>query len=405
MIKQRKSSLIFLLKLVLIFVIFFSLIIFPKQVFEASLRGLNAWWTIVFPALLPFFIMSEILVALGIVQFLGVLLEPIMRPVFRLPGTGAFVLAVGYTSGAPISSIVTADLRKKHLLTRNEAERIICFTNNASPLFMFGAVAVGMFNSPEIGVIIAVSHYLANILLGVCLRFRAPRKYGMHYNSQKLGFKKALQALLDSQIPNKKPLGKILGDAIRNSVNNLTQIGGFIILFSVIIELLNLFNVIGLISVCLTFLLNPLLMVDHQLAKGIASGFVEMTIGSKLIAESPSPLHIKVAAVSLILGWSGLSIHAQAISMLATTDIRFYPFVIARFFHGIMAALITLLIYNPAVSVISKYDSLLYWEYSTLGIIYYSCGIFVLIIVLFLSLSLLLSLIKRIRPILHLLFH
>lgn len=180
MIKQRKSSLIFLLKLVLIFVIFFSLIIFPKQVFEASLRGLNAWWTIVFPALLPFFIMSEILVALGIVQFLGVLLEPIMRPVFRLPGTGAFVLAVGYTSGAPISSIVTADLRKKHLLTRNEAERIICFTNNASPLFMFGAVAVGMFNSPEIGVIIAVSHYLANILLGVCLRFRAPRKYGMH---------------------------------------------------------------------------------------------------------------------------------------------------------------------------------------------------------------------------------
>lgn len=402
--KMRKDVLLFLLKLIIVLIIFFSLMIFPKQVFEASLRGLNAWWTIVFPALLPFFIMSEILVALGIVQFLGTLLEPVMRPVFRLPGTGAFVLAVGYTSGAPISSIVTADLRKKHLLTRNEAERIICFTNNASPLFMFGAVAVGMFKNPEIGAIIAISHYLANILLGLCLRFWAPRKHGMHYNSQNLGFKMALKALIKSQISNKKPLGKILGDAIRNSVQNLTQIGGFIILFSVIIELLTIFNVIGLISICLTFFLSPL-MLDFQLAKGIVSGFVEMTIGSKLIAESSSPLHLKVAAVSLILGWSGLSIHAQAISILATTDIRFYPFVIARLLHGIMSAAIALLLYTPTVSVMSQYDNLLNWEFSTFNILIYSCGIFILILAVLFVLSLLLSLINRIRPILHLLFH
>jgi sporulation integral membrane protein YlbJ len=226
----------------------------------------------------------------------------------------------------------------------------------------------------------------------------------MHYNSQNLGFKMALKALIKSQISNKKPLGKILGDAIRNSAQNLIQIGGFIILFSVIIELLTIFNVIGLISICLTFFLSPL-MLDFQLAKGIVSGFVEMTIGSKLIAESSSPLHLKVAAVSLILGWSGLSIHAQAISILATTDIRFYPFVIARLLHGIMSAAIALLVYTPTVSVMSQYDSLLNWEFSTFNILIYSCGIFILILAVLFLLSLLLSLINRIRPILHLLFH
>ena len=396
---MKKNTLLLLLKLIIVLVIFFSLMIFPKQVFEASLRGLNAWWTIVLPALLPFFIMSQVLVALGIVQFLGVLLEPVMRPVFRLPGTGAFVLAVGYTSGAPISAIVTADLRKKHLLTRNEAERIICFTNNASPLFMFGAVGVGMFKSPEIGVIIAASHYLANIFLGVCLRFWAPKNYGMHHNSQGLSFKVAFKALIESQMSNKKTLGEILGDAIRNSLQNLAQIGGFIILFSVIIELLTIFNVISLISVLLTFSLSPL-MLDSQLAKGIASGFVEMTIGSKLIAESSSPLHLKVAAICLILGWSGLSIHAQAISMLATTDIRFYPFVVARVLHGIISAAIALLIFNPTVSVMSQYDNLLTWEFSTFNILTYSLGIFILILTVLLLLSLLLSLINRLtKPI------
>lgn len=402
--KVSSHNLLFILKAVIVLIIFFSLIMFPQQVFEASLRGLNTWWTIVFPALLPFFIMSEILVAFGIVQFLGVLLEPVMRPVFRLPGTGAFVLAVGYTSGAPISSILTADLRKKHLLTRNEAERIICFTNNASPLFMFGAVAVGMFKIPEIGIIIAISHYSANILLGLSLRFWIPRKYDMHYNSQNLGFKMAFKALLESQIYNKKPLGKILGDAVKTSVQNLTQIGGFIILFSVIIELLTIFNVIKLISICLTFFLSPL-MLDLQLAKGIVSGFVEMTIGSKLIAESSSPLHLKVAAVSLILGWSGLSIHAQAISMLATTDIRFYPFIIARLFHGIISAIITLFIYNPTISVISHYNHIINWEFSALSILTFSYGIFILILAIMLLFSLLLSLFNRIRPILYLLFH
>ena len=368
--------------------------IFPKQVFEASVRGLNTWWTIVLSALLPFFIMSQVLVAIGIVQFLGVFLEPVMRPIFRLPGSGAFVLAVDYTSGAPISAIVTADLRKKNLLTRNEAERIISFTNNSSPLFMFGAVGVGMFKSPEIGVIIASSHYLANIFLGICLRFWAPKNHRMHHNSQNSGFKTAFKTLIKSQESNKKTLGEILGNAVRNSLQSLAQIGGFIVFFSVIIELLTIFNIINLISILLTFFLSPL-MIDFQLATGIASGFVEMTIGSKLIAESSSSLYIKVAAICLILGWSGLSIHAQALSMLATTDIRFYPFVIARFLHGILSAAIALLIYNPTISVMSQHDSLLTWEFSTFNILTYSWGFFVLILNVLFLLSLFLSIINR----------
>ncbi|KUO52417.1 MAG: hypothetical protein APF76_05120 [Desulfitibacter sp. BRH_c19] len=401
--KQTKNILGYLLKLIMILIIFLSLMIFPKQAFEASLRGLNAWWTIVFPALLPFFIMSEVLVSIGIVQFIGVLLEPVMRPVFRLPGSGAFVLAVGFTSGAPISSIVTADLRRKNIISKNEAERLICFTNNASPLFMFGAVAVGMFKSPELGIIIALSHYLANICIGLCLRFWVPRNHGMHYNSQNVGFKKAVKTLFASHTKTNKPLGKMLGDAIRNSINNLTQIGGFIILFSVVIELLTLFNVIGILSTSLTFIFKPL-MLDLQLAKGITSGFVEMTIGSKLIAESASPLNLKVAGISLILGWSGLSIHAQALSMLSNTDIKFYPFIIARFCHGILAAAITLVIFNPTVSVISEYENLLNLEFSTLTLIVYSFGMFIFVLITLLIISLLYSLIKKIRLNLHFLY-
>ncbi|KPD01258.1 Sporulation integral membrane protein YlbJ [Geobacillus sp. BCO2] len=67
----------------------FSLICYPKQSLEASIRGLNMWWEVVFPSLLPFFIVSELLISFGVVSFLGVLLEPLMRPLFRVPASAA----------------------------------------------------------------------------------------------------------------------------------------------------------------------------------------------------------------------------------------------------------------------------------------------------------------------------
>jgi sporulation integral membrane protein YlbJ len=348
----NKNKITYISKITITIVIFFSLVAFPKETFEASLRGLNTWWNIVLPALLPFFIMSQILISLNIIKIFGVLLEPIMKPLFGLPGTGAFVLAIGYTSGAPISSIITANLRKKQLLSVNEAEKLICFTSNASPLFMFGAIAIGMFNRAEIGVIIAISHYSANLLIGFLLRFWFKNKQRMCCNSHSHPHKKPINTMFASSLGANAPLGSILSDAIKQSIHTLIQIGGFITLFSVIIELLSLFYIIDIISFLLTIIFFPL-GIELDLARGITSGFVEMTIGAKLIADSTSPLRLKIAALSLILGWSGLSIHAQSLSMLNGTDIRFFPFVISRALHGSIAALISLLISEPAITVLS----------------------------------------------------
>ena len=66
-------------------VIALSMVAFPQQTFQAAFRGLDAWWSIVFPALLPFFVMSELLIGLGVVNFMGVLLEPVMRPSLTYP--------------------------------------------------------------------------------------------------------------------------------------------------------------------------------------------------------------------------------------------------------------------------------------------------------------------------------
>lgn len=102
-----------------------SLMIFPKEALDASINGLSMWWDVVFPSLLPFFIVSEFLIGFGVVSFLGCLLEPLMRPLFRVPGVGGFVWAMGIASGYPAGAKLTARLRQEKKLTTVEAERLV----------------------------------------------------------------------------------------------------------------------------------------------------------------------------------------------------------------------------------------------------------------------------------------
>ncbi|WP_302621267.1 nucleoside recognition domain-containing protein, partial [Bacillus amyloliquefaciens] len=97
----------------------------PQASFEASKTGLSMWWEVVFPSLLPFFILSELLIGFGIVKFVGLLLEPFMRPIFRVPGVGGFVLAMGMASGNPAGAKLTARLRQDKQISRVEAERLV----------------------------------------------------------------------------------------------------------------------------------------------------------------------------------------------------------------------------------------------------------------------------------------
>ncbi|MEH6856347.1 nucleoside recognition domain-containing protein, partial [Priestia megaterium] len=135
-----------------------ALIVYPKEALEGSVRGLNTWWKVVFPSLLPFFIVSEMLIGFGVVKFIGILLEPFMRPLFRVPGVGGFALAMGMASGFPSGAKITSRLRQEKQLTAIEAERLVSFTNSSNPIFIFGAVAVGFFHNPAVGIILALSH-------------------------------------------------------------------------------------------------------------------------------------------------------------------------------------------------------------------------------------------------------
>lgn len=327
-----------------------SLLLYPEQAFDSALKGLKIWWDVVFPALLPFFIASEILMGFGVVHFMGVLLEPFMRPLFRVPGAGAFVMAMGLASGYPIGAKLTARLREQKLLSRSEGERLVSFTNTADPLFMFGAVAVGFFHDVTLGVVIAIAHYTSSLLVGLALRFHDPRGDSTPPvpTDQTFFLLRAFRAMHQARLKDGRSLGQLMGDSVTSSIQTLLLVGGYIIMFSVITNAMALIGVSGLLEGIFGLLLT-ILQMPAELASSLITGTFEITLGAQKASVAPETVDMahKIAIVGAITAWSGLSVHAQVASILSSTDIRYTPYFFARLLHGVLAGLITLIIWDP----------------------------------------------------------
>ena len=329
-----------------------SLILFPKVALEASIRGLKMWWEVVFPSLLPFFIISELLIAFGVVAFIGVIFEPLMRPIFKVPGVGGFVLAMGMASGYPSGAKLTARLRQEKQITNIEAERLVSFTNSSNPLFIFGAISIGFFHNPKIGILLATAHYLGNIFVGIAMRFHGGKVIGESETEKvvkksKPSIKEAFRQLHRTRLKNNKPFGKLLGDAVSSSVQTLLMIGGFIILFSVLNNILALVNVTTIFASIISILLSIFhLPIDFSFP--LISGIFEITLGAKLTSEVANvSLKDQVIVTSFFLAFCGFSVQAQVASILAETDIRFAPFFIARILHAFFAATLAYFLWEP----------------------------------------------------------
>ncbi|WP_347550478.1 sporulation integral membrane protein YlbJ [Pseudalkalibacillus hwajinpoensis] len=325
-----------------------SIIMHPEHTLEASSSGLSMWWTIVFPSLLPFFIISELLIAIGVVRFIGILLEPLMRPLFRVPGSGAFVFAMGIASGFPAGAKYTAHLRKNNDISAVEGERLVSFTNCSNPLFIFAAVAVGFFHNPALGIILAAAHYAGNILVGFAMRFHHPddRHYTQLVRSSEPRLHQAFRSLHETRLSDDRPFGKMMGDAVHSSIKTLLMVGGFIILFSVLNELISVVGVATLLTGAVRTLLL-FLQLPTVLDVPLLSGLFEITLGSQLTSESSAGLLPQAIITSFILAFNGFSVQAQVASILADTDIRFKPFFMARLMHGAFAGILTLVLWKP----------------------------------------------------------
>ncbi|WP_336783085.1 sporulation integral membrane protein YlbJ [Paenibacillus illinoisensis] len=338
-------------------VLCFLMVLFPAETWHASVRGLSIWWDVLFPSLFPFLVLSELLLGFGIVHFLGTLLNPLMRPLFRVPGSGGFVFAVSCASGYPTGAKLTAQLWDQKLVTREEGERLVAFTTSSDPIFMIGAVSVGFFHNVAVAPVLVTSHYAAAFIVGLLMRFHgraasssSPSPTPSTSTEKQRGSRliQAIHAMHEARMADGRAFGELLRQAVSSSLRLIIIVGGLVVFFSVMMELLVQTGSLGVLYQ-MTEQLLTFMNLPPALSQSLVGGLFEVTLGAKEAggAGTAVPLVYKAAAAAFVLSWGGLSVHAQIMSILSNTPMRYGPFLFARAIHALIAPVLVLLLWVP----------------------------------------------------------
>jgi len=318
-----------------IFLIFtICLVIFSSSNLIAAKNGLNLWANSVIPSLFPFFVATELLSKTDIPRVLGKFLNRFMKPLFNVGGEGSFALIMGIISGYPVGAKIAVNLRKKHILSKEECERLLSFTNNSGPLFIIATVGITMFSNSTIGLLLFITHILACLTVGFIFRFWKYSSDNKHNSSSYSQVKSTLSF---------SSLGEVLSDSILSATSTIVTIGGFVIIFSVIISIFKESHIIYFLSNILTHTFSDF-NINPDFTSSILLGILEITNGISLI----SCIRIKQISISIIvtaflLGIGGISILLQVYSITSISDLSIKPYIIGKLLHGIIAAFYTFL--------------------------------------------------------------
>ena len=313
-LNKPKLNTKFLIKVFLILFIIF-LIMFSKTNILAVQNAISLFFEKVFPSLFPFFIATDLLSHTNIINILNTILSPIMKPLFNVSGKGAFPFIMGIISGYPTGAKIVSDFRKNNICTKVECERLLAYTNNSGPLFIIGTVGSSLFLSTEIGILLLITHIFGTLTVGIIFRFYKNN----YYRNENI--------VDELDIDN---FSSILTESIFTSFKTTGMIFGFIIMFSIINNIL---------------LTSGILKLFPSAIIGSILGTCEITNGINYISMiKSSNLTIQLILTSFFLGFCGISVLMQVYSIISKTDLSIKPYILGKLLHGLTSAIYTLII-------------------------------------------------------------
>lgn len=276
-----------------IFVMFLSLI-FKSSIVTTELKyALETFLWILFPSIFPFFLIGNLLIEYNFINILNKLLSKITTKIFHTTSTASFVILMSMVSGFPSGAKYIRDLYDKNMLSLEQANYLITFTHFANPLFVL-TVTKNLFNNTNISILILISMYLSNLLIGIITR---PKKIDQTIKMEL------------NKVPN-------FSDALTNSIKSSFEL---------------LLLILG--NTCFFFLLSRLLTTYfnyNQFINIIINGFFDITKGIQSISILSTTTIFKGILILTFICFGGINIHMQVKNIISNTNISYKNFLLGR---------------------------------------------------------------------------
>ncbi len=291
------------MKLLLLFCLFLIGCILTHSALSLSYAsmGLELWFTKMIPTLLPFMILSGIMVRMQLTEKLAMLIYPVVGPIFRVRKNVCYCMMMGFLCGFPMGARVISELYVRQMITKREAEFLLSFCNNIGPVYFCSFVLPLLERKLIFPYLFGM--YGIPLLYGLILRFTVFRDLKM--NPLKIHYGTGLCCCEEKQRNTMERLLKETNEAVFASLQSMLILGGYMILF-------NLLNLV------------PHIILGHQVF--LTAPLLEIT-GGLIQLKDTLPLYSL-----LTLSFGGLSCIAQTYSCISETDLSICNYILHKVF-------------------------------------------------------------------------
>jgi len=309
----------------------------PKSSADIVLRGLNLCYLVIIPVIFPFFAFSKMFIKTSFFEFLARILNKPARFLFGISGEYANAFVIGAIAGFPIGAktvreVYLLDTANNKNNSKNEAERTLAFCNNCSISFIISAVGIAVFGSFKIGLYLFCIQSISSIITGIIIRFIFADKSVGARNARPLKYIRLNNPEIN------------ITETISDSVTGILNICGTVLFFFIITNIS--FEYLKIIPF-LSDLLDP---QKHEILSGSVKtaiyGIFEISSGTASLVNFNIPAYYKLILMSIILAWSGFSVHFQILYTIKDIGLSLKPYFTGRLIHVIISVLTTALTFK-----------------------------------------------------------
>ena len=304
------------------------LLIFPKIALAGAKSGLLLWFNTVLPTLLPFLIISNLIVQFRITDCLTSFLHPIVGKLFHISKSACYPMIIGMLSGYPVGAKACGDLVRNHEISREEGQFLLCFCNNASPMFILSFVTMQCLHIESKGFLLLGIIYGSGIFAGFLYRIlfgHTSKNQNRTQNKSLLSSDEVAEICTTTDANSPSSPFMILDNTILNAFVIITKVGGYIILFSILAEIVQYIAWIP------------------PMVRYFIIGFLEITTGTAAIGISPFSFTQKIVLINALTAFGGLSSHAQTFSVIMHSGLSIKKYFVFKCINAGFAAMLTLL--------------------------------------------------------------
>lgn len=307
----------------LVLFFFILLLLFPHAAYQGASSGLLLWFLNVLPTLLPFIILSNLMIRLNIAGRISRFLYPLFGRVFRISKEGSYPILVGFLSGIPMGAKATADLASDHKISVEEGNFLLGLCNLASPVFILSFIAMNQLKLPHVRMPLFLIIYASSIISSYFCRF-----VSRPWHNRKSKKHPEAYRILPAKSDNFRSVRftfDILDGSIMNGFEVITKIGGYIILFSILAQIVNENG------------------SDTGVVKAAFMGILEITTGINQVCRIRMDSNIKIVLAAVLTSFGGFSGLAQTKSVLGSSRLSLKYYLCVKLISAAIALVLSVI--------------------------------------------------------------